>query len=71
MQIKLALLGLLIGLGTTVGGQAKAESEVYNGGTCVPYPPTTTNAIAYAHWLYRFPAERSLPHDDGVGSTRD
>lgn len=54
MQIKLALLGLLIVLGHNIGSQVRAESEVYNGGTCVPYPPTTSNAVAYAHWLYGF-----------------
>jgi hypothetical protein len=54
MRIRIALLCVVLGLSQGFGAPLRAESVVYNGGACVPYPATTSNAVAYAHWLYGF-----------------
>jgi len=36
-------------------GSAETRADVYNGATCVPYPPfNSSNAVPYSHWLYGF-----------------
>lgn len=36
-------------------GLAETRSDVYNGATCIPYPPfDSSNAVPFSHFLYGF-----------------
>lgn len=55
MQRALCLLALGLALLLPSPTPAETRSDVYNGATCIPYPPfDSSNAVPYSHWLYGF-----------------